>query len=118
MSKVREYENFHIVLWLLKDSFWLMEWKLVGVLVIVPVITVAFYITWLDRKSQTSLFHNLAIICWLCGDSIWMIGDFFLNSRLKLLPASFFAAGLVFLVIYYFGILPMRKYQQAKTKRR
>ena len=115
MSKVRGYENFHILLWLLKDSFWLMEWKLAGISAIVPVMLLAFRIAWLDRKDTANLLHNIAIICWLCGDSIWMIGDFFFNSRLKQLPATFFGIGILVLAIYYLVVLPREKIQHTKN---
>lgn len=67
MIKIRlhQYENFHIVLWLLKDTCWLMEWKLEGVIMAVPTIALAFFIIWLGRKKIDNLFHNLALTSWL-----------------------------------------------------
>jgi hypothetical protein len=43
MHKIRFIENFHIVLWLIKDSCWLVQFKIGGVIMIVPTIGMALY---------------------------------------------------------------------------
>ncbi|MDP1771806.1 MAG: hypothetical protein Q8L15_05930 [Methylobacter sp.] len=108
-TKLREYENFHIVLWLLKDTCWMMEWKLGGMIMIVPTILAAFHITWLGRKNTANLFHNLAICSWICGNAIWMIGEFFFNDSFRPFSKVFFSIGFVFLAVYYVGVLPKQK---------
>jgi hypothetical protein len=102
-ERLREYENFHIVLWLMKDTCWLMEWKIAAVIMIIPTIFAAFHITWLGRKDQADLFHNLAVSHWICGNAVWMIGEFFFDDMLKPIARVFFAAGFLWLARYYFG---------------
>ncbi|TRW89999.1 hypothetical protein [Candidatus Methylobacter oryzae] len=108
-TKLREYENLHIVLWLLKDTCWLMEWRLEGVFMIMPTVAAAFHITWLGRKNTADLFHNLAVSSWICGNALWMIGEFFFDDTFRPFARIFFGIGFVFLGIYYFGVLPREK---------
>src|SRR6188768_374715 len=64
-KQIREYENLHILLWLLKDTCWVMLWQIGGLIMIVPTIGVAIHITWLRRKIISDLYHNLAICLWI-----------------------------------------------------
>lgn len=109
-TKLREYENFHIVLWLMKDVCWLMEWRLEGIFMVVPTIAAALHITWLERKNTADLLHNLAVSCWISGNSIWMAGEFFFDDGLKPIAKVFFIAGFVFLAVYYFGVRPRERH--------
>jgi hypothetical protein len=105
-QKLRGYENFHIVLWLMKDTCWLMEWKMAGIVMIVPTIIAAFHITWLERKNISDLYHNIVVCNWICANAVWMIGEFFFDDRLRPVSAVFFCVGFVFLAIYYLLVLP------------
>jgi hypothetical protein len=108
-TKLRGYENFHIVLWLLKDTCWLMEWRLEGLFMIMPTVTAAFHITWLGRQNTANLFHNLAVSSWICGNAVWMIGEFFFNDSFRPFARVFFGIGVVFLAVYYLGVLPKQR---------
>jgi hypothetical protein len=108
-TKLREYENFHIVLWIMKDTCWLMDWKLAGVIMIVPTVVAAFHITWLSRKNIANLLHNLAVSHWISANAVWMIGEFFYDDTLRPFSAIFFSIGFIFLAVYYFGVLPRKK---------
>lgn len=108
--KLREYENLHIALWLLKDTCWLMEWKIGGLIMIVPTVGVALHITWLYRKMLDTLLHNIAVCFWISANAIWMIGEFFFDDTLRPLARVFFGLGLGILVIYYLILLPRRKF--------
>ena len=44
----RKTENFHILLWLIKDLCWVSGTKMMGMFMIVPTIGLAFYITYLN----------------------------------------------------------------------
>jgi hypothetical protein len=107
--KLREYENFHIVLWLMKDTCWLMEWRIEGMFMIMPTIAAAFHITWLGRQNTANLFHNLAVSSWICGNAVWMIGEFFFNDSFRPFARVFFGIGVVFLAVYYLGVLPKQR---------
>lgn len=100
-SRIREYENLHIFLWLLKDTCWVMIWEVAGLIMIIPTIGVAIHITWLRRNIRSDLFHNLAVCLWISGNSIWMIGEFFYDDGLRTPAVIFFASGLLFVLYYY-----------------
>jgi len=107
-QKIRKFENVHILLWLLKDLCWVMDFKITGLVMIVPTVLMAIYITVLTRHSVSELFHNLAVVCWICANSIWMIGEFFFNDGTRPAAAVFFVAGLLF-ITWYYGVLLYRK---------
>ena len=108
-KKIREYENLHILLWLLKDTCWVMDWKIPGLIMIIPTISVAIHITWLRRYVKSDRYHNLAICCWISANSIWMIGEFFYDDQLRKVAMFFFAAGLIMVTYYYMIVLPRLK---------
>ena len=101
LSKIRRIENMHIALWLFKDMCWVMFWKTGGMLMIVPTILVAFYITWISRKVLSELLHNLAISCWICANATWMTGEFFFNDGLRKYALVFFVVGISIIFFYY-----------------
>jgi hypothetical protein len=106
--KIRKFENFHILLWLLKDLCWVMDFKIAGLVMIVPTIGVAVFITILTRKSVSELFHNLAVVCWICANSVWMIGEFFFDDTTRSLATIFFVSGLLF-IVWFYSILLYKK---------
>ncbi len=108
IKKIRGYENMHIVMWLLKDTCWVMDWHVVGMIMVVPTIALAFFITWKSRSEKAELFHNLAVSSWIIANSTWMTGEFFYNDTTRPYAAVFFALGFVF-IIWYYGSLVFRK---------
>jgi len=102
MVETRKLENFHILLWLLKDMSWLMTWRSLGIFMIIPTLGFAILITWKARNFKSELFHNLAVICWITANSFWMVTEFFgVSDPLKFLAIIPFAIGLVLIVTYY-----------------
>ncbi len=96
MLETRKLENFHILLWLLKDMSWLMTWRSLGIFMIIPTLGFAILITWKARNFKSELFHNLAVICWISANSFWMVTEFFgLADQLKLFAIIPFAIGLI-----------------------
>ena len=114
---VRKSENFHILLWLLKDLCWVADLKLFGTIMIVPTVIVAVYIAWLTRRSQTDLFHNLAVVCWICANSVWMVGEFYFNDGTRPAATVFFVAGLLFVGYYYGKLLLLRLNPRKRNER-
>lgn len=103
--KTRRIENFHILLWLLKDISWLMTWRSLGIFMIIPTLGFAILIAWKSRESRSELFHNLAIIFWITANSFWMITEFFgMEDELKIFAIIPFTIGLCFIVSYYFDL--------------
>ena len=112
MFSTRKLENLHILLWLLKDMSWLMLWRPLGILMILPTLSCAIIITWKLRNHKSELFHNLAVICWISANSFWMIVEFFsLGEALKTLAIIPFSIGLLLIVTYYF-----KKFLQDKKR--
>ena len=106
---LREYENFHIVLWLIKDTCWVLDLKIPGLIMILPTLAVAIYLTWKHRALNSELFHNIAVVSWLCANSIWMIGEFFFNDTLRPIAIVFFTIGVLVVFSYYIFIRPKEK---------
>ena len=101
LDRVRKLENIHIVLWLLKDTCWIQNWKVAGCVMIIPTVGMAFYITMLSRNNRKEWFHNLAVCSWILANSIWMIGEFFLQDSTRPLAMVFFVIGLASIAFYY-----------------
>lgn len=97
----RKIENLHILLWLLKDICWVADLKWMGTFMILPTISVAFWLTLKMRKSYAELMHNLAVILWILANSTWMIGEFFFDDGTRPLALIFFASGLALLFVFY-----------------
>jgi len=101
LRSVRDFENFHILLWLIKDTCWLLEFRTAGVISIVPTIGFALYITARNRKDRKELIHNTAVCLWIMANSVWMIGEFFYRDSTRSIAFWFFAAGLALVGGYY-----------------
>lgn len=99
-KKLRHWENIHIPLWLLKDTCWMMEWKILGTILIVPTISVAILLSIRTHKSSDWLI-NLAILCWISANAFWMCCEFYLNNEYKSLASIPFIMGLTLVSVYY-----------------
>lgn len=108
-ARYRKMENMHIAFWLVKDISWCMIWKELGLLMILPTLTIAIIIAWRTRHIAAELAHNLAIAFWISANSLWMISEFFTfdtmiiwreftGKHLALIP---FLTGALILVYYY-----------------
>jgi hypothetical protein len=73
----RKTENLHIVFWLMKDISWCLMFRTLGVIMIVPTLVAAIYITWRARDIKTDLAHNLAVVFWISANAWWMVAEFF-----------------------------------------
>ena len=104
-------ENLHIVFWLFKDISWCLNWKLLGVLMIVPTMAIAIIITIRNRKWVSETCHNAAIVFWIAANSYWMISEFLHfdaetvpglhNVTYKHLAIIPFVIGILILAYYY-----------------
>lgn len=101
IERFRKFENLHILFWLVKDMCWLMEWKIVGLVMIAPTLSVAIWLTLKFRKTWSELSHNLAITLWISANSWWMINEFFLDDRYKSTSLYPFIMGLAILAYFY-----------------
>jgi hypothetical protein len=102
MFKTRHFENFHIPLWLLKDTFWMLEWKPAGVAMIIPAMVVAIIITiksWNEEGNQWLV--NLAVCFWISANSWWMICEFFFDHEMIDYALYPFLMGMIAVGTYY-----------------
>jgi len=113
--KIRAYENFHIVLWLIKDMSWVMLCRPLGVAMILPTLLVAIHLTWKSRRDMAEVLHNGAICCWICANSIWMIGEFYFEDGLRTYAEIFFILGLGIISIYYLFVLPKKILREKRS---
>lgn len=108
-ARFRKLENMHIAFWLMKDISWCMIWKTLGIIMIVPTLSVAIYIAYRTRTIKSELAHNLAIVFWISANAYWMISEFFgfdaaivwrdfTGKHLALIP---FTIGAAILLYYY-----------------
>jgi len=103
-ARYRKTENLHIVFWLLKDLCWVMLWKPLGLIMIVPTIAAALLITWQTRHIKSELLHNIAVAFWILANSYWMITEFFFeNDSLRYYAVIPFGLGLAAIGYYYVG---------------
>lgn len=100
-KKIKSHENLHIVFWLIKDSCWMLEFKWLSVIMVIPTIVMAAIIVYVTRKT-IDVYLNLAILSWICANSFWMFIEFFTNGEYKLLSIYPFALGLTFVAVFYY----------------
>lgn len=100
LEKIRKFESMHIVFWLLKDSCWMMEWKWLGVIMILPTISLAVYLI-LKTIGMRDFYLNVAIFFWISANSFWMIMEFFNDDNYRHFAAIPFALGFVFVALFY-----------------
>ncbi|MCB9188735.1 MAG: hypothetical protein H6599_05580 [Flavobacteriales bacterium] len=107
--RIKGYENFHIVLWLIKDVCWVTQAKILGTIMIFPTVSLAIYIAWLTRKSLVDFYHNLAVVCWISANSIWMVGELNFDETpqqiyyeySRMIALTLFCIGLGFIFWYH-----------------
>jgi hypothetical protein len=100
-KKVRHSENLHVFFWLIKDSFWMMEWKIPAVFMILPTVLMAVYILIQSKSNMLSFIPNAAVLCWILANAIWMLDEFYL-AGLKFYSIIPFILGLIFMFYYIF----------------
>ena len=123
-ARYRKLENLHIVFWLFKDISWCMIWRELGIIMIIPTLSVAIYIAYRTRDIKAELAHNLAVAFWISANSYWMISEFFgfddaiifgeyEGKHLAMIP---FIIGVIILAWYYIFQRPKdRKQEQVIT---
>ncbi|MCE2964040.1 MAG: hypothetical protein ACK5UE_14545 [Chitinophagales bacterium] len=98
----RILENFHVLLWLIKDLCWAMEFQILGSFLILPTIAAAIWIL-IITKDQNEFWVNLAVLFWIMANSTWMLVDFFqFGSKYYSLPS--FICGFISFGIYCYKL--------------
>lgn len=109
-ARYRKIENLHIVFWLIKDLCWVMLWKPLGLVMIVPTMGAALLITWQTRAIKSELLHNVAVVFWITANAYWMVTEFFSNDdSLRYYAVIPFTLGIITIGYYYLGLMFGRK---------
>lgn len=107
-KSIREYENLHILLWLVKDTCWILDLHYAGMFMIVPTLGAALHISWRWRRDYSEFFHSVAICCWITANAIWMTGEFFYDDTFRPYAIPFFVLGLISVGVHYLYLAPRR----------
>lgn len=110
--RYRALENFHIVLWLFKDLCWCSNAKTMGLLLIIPTLLLAIYILYLHWSEKVERLHNAAVVCWICANSVWMLGEFYFEDGLRDYALLFFISGIICISYYYLSELFLKVNQK------
>jgi hypothetical protein len=123
-ARFRRIENLHILFWLIKDVCWAMNFKMVGMFMIIPTMTVAMIILYQTRHILSEFIHNLAVVFWIVANCTWMIGEFWGidenlvgNIGLRQMAIVPFALGLLVLSYYYFFLAHKKDFQEKMVKK-
>lgn len=109
----RLLENMHIPMWLIKDTCWMLQFKLLGTIVAVPTISMALYLVIITRNFPKRFWPNMAVLLWISANSTWMLGEFYQFSFV--IPAVvLFCAGILAIMVYMYIILTGSKPQHNK----
>jgi hypothetical protein len=100
IEKIRRYESLHIVFWLIKDSCWMLELKMLGAIMIIPTLFIALYIV-IQTLKTVDFYINMAIFFWISANSFWMLMEFFNDNQLRFYASIPFAFGFLFVGIFY-----------------
>lgn len=106
---LRQYENLHILLWLIKDTCWIADFKIGRMIMIIPTFLAAVHIAWMTRNRPPELFHNLAVCCWITANGVWMTGEFYYEDGTRPYAITLFSLGLLILAVYYLYYLPRHR---------
>lgn len=98
---LRKKENLHVVFWLIKDFAWLADLKLLGMGMAVPTVLLSYWLTYKSRKNRTDYFHNIAVSFWITGNSMWMVGEFYFDDKIRHLVIPVFIFGLAVIGYFY-----------------
>lgn len=90
-----------MVFWLIKDFAWLADLKLLGMGMAVPTVLLSYWLTYKSRKNRTDYFHNLAVSFWITGNSMWMVGEFYFDDKIRHLVIPVFIFGLAVIGYFY-----------------
>lgn len=95
------FDRIHILFWLCKDSSWLLGFKFLGTILIIPTIGVSLAMVWLNRNDRLPFLIELAVLCWICANSIWMIDEFY-ELGIKFISIYLFLSGIGIILYSYF----------------
>lgn len=98
---MKRLDTLHIPVWLAKDIAWLLVYKPLGALMIVPAVSIAVHVCIKSAHNKLLFFQNFAILSWILANSTWMAGEFF-QFEYRIPAMIFFASGIAAILRHYF----------------
>lgn len=117
IMSIRKFENLHIACWLVKDTCWVMDLRVLGIIMIFPTLLLAFYFTFKFIDIASEYYHNMAVCLWIMANSVWMIGEFFFDDTLRSYAMVFFISGIGVIAYYYLFIYRKEEEESDQPKR-
>lgn len=100
LSKLKKLENIHILFWLFKDGFWMLNFQTLAIIMVIPTIIIAIINVFIIKQELEILIH-LAILCWILANCIWMFNEFYVINYYKYYASAFFSLGILFMFLYF-----------------
>jgi hypothetical protein len=96
-------ENFHVLLWLIKDACWMLNFRIMGTVMVVPTLSFAFYFVLKSKHDFFQKISSLAVFSWILANAWWMLSEFYFEplKHWALLP---FSMGISLMCYYVYGI--------------
>ncbi len=96
-------ENFHVLLWLIKDACWMLNLKTVGLIMVAPTLSFALYFVIKSSKDFFQRISSMAVFCWISANAWWMLSEFFFEDlkHFALIP---FISGFVLMLYYVYAM--------------
>ena len=100
LGHVSKFDNVHVLMWLIKDTCWMLEWRVLGTAMIAPTLAVAMFLA-LKSRGEHVFWINLAICFWIAANSYWMLCEFFGHEEIKDYAGIPFACGFAAVAAFY-----------------
>jgi hypothetical protein len=101
MVDLKKWENLHICFWLVKDTCWMLEWKYLGVMMIIPTVSITIY-TLKKSMGDRQFYLNLGIFFWILANSFWMCTEFFELTQYKIFTLIPFCLGFFATTVFFY----------------
>lgn len=100
MTHSSRFDNIHILLWLIKDTCWMLEWRIVGTVMIAPTLGVAIYLA-MRSVAEDVFWINVAVCFWITANAYWMVCEFIGHEEIKDWAGLPFALGFLSVAVFY-----------------
>lgn len=105
---LEKIEGLHIFVWLIKDFCWCLNFKELGILMIVPTLLISLLFIYKTKNNLSQLITNISITLWVTANSLWMLSEFFemTQTTIFFLPIKYyfgalFVIGLLNIIVYH-----------------
>lgn len=112
MNGNSRFDNVHVLLWLIKDTCWMLEWRVLGTAMIAPTLAVAVYLA-VKSRVEHLFWINLAICFWISANSYWMLCEFYKHEEIKDYAGIPFGLGFLAVAIFYLKPDPAERVARA-----